>query len=109
MSRAKGNIAEDRACDFLLQNGFSIVDRNFYSPFGEIDIVASKDETFHFVEVKSGVDYESAIQNITPSKLRKFTKTLNVYLKKNSLNVDFMIDAIVVTSDDIWLIDNITL
>ena len=109
MSRAKGNLAEDRASKFLDDNDFTIVERNFYSRFGEIDIIAVKDEVLHFVEVKSGLDFESAIQNITPSKLNKFIKTVNVYLKKNSLDVDFMIDAVVVTPKDIQLIDNITL
>jgi putative endonuclease len=53
MSRAKGDIAEELACGFLLERGFFIVERNFYSRFGEIDIIASKDDTLHFIEVKS--------------------------------------------------------
>ena len=109
MSRAKGNLAEDRAAVFLNENGFMIIERNFYSRFGEIDIIASKDEALHFIEVKSGLDYESAIQNITPSKLRKFIKTVHVYMKKNKLDVDFMIDAVVVTPTDVHYVDNITL
>lgn len=109
MSRAKGNLAEDKACRFLDENGFRIVERNFYSRFGEIDIIATKDGVLHFIEVKSGLDYESAIQNITPSKLNKFIKTVNVYLKKNRLEVDFVIDAVVVTPQDVELVENITL
>lgn len=84
MSRAKGNLAEDKACGFLYENGFSVIERNFYSRFGEIDIIALKDEVLHFIEVKSGLDYESAIQNITPKKLSRLIKTGDVYLKKNS-------------------------
>ncbi len=109
MSRAKGNIAEDKACLYLEENGFGIIERNFYSRFGEIDIIAFKDEVLHFIEVKSGLDYESAIQNITPSKLHKFIRTTHVYMKKNSLDADFMIDAIVVTPENIELVENITL
>lgn len=109
MSRAKGNLAEDKACRFLEQNGFMIVERNFYSRFGEIDIIALKDEVIHFIEVKSGLDYETAIQNITPSKLNKFIKTVNVYLKKNALEVDFMIDAVVITPQNVTHVENITL
>jgi len=109
MSRAKGNLAEDKACTFLFDKGFTIIERNFYSRFGEIDIIAVKDEVFHFIEVKSGLDYESAIQNITPSKLSKFIKTVHVYIKKNALDVNFMIDAIVVTPRDIGHVENITL
>ncbi len=109
MSRAKGNLAEDKASDFLLENGFSIIERNFYSRFGEIDIIAIKDEVLHFIEVKSGLDFESAIQNITPRKLSRLIRTGDVYIKKNSLDVSYMYDAIVVTSKDIQLVDNITL
>ncbi|WP_373003020.1 YraN family protein [Sulfurimonas sp.] len=109
MSRAKGNLAEDRACKFLDENGFMIVERNFYSRFGEIDIIATKDEVLHFVEVKSGLDFESAIQNITPRKLSRLLRTGDVYMKKNSLDVNFMYDAIVVTPRDVELVQNITI
>ena len=109
MSRAKGNIAEGKACDFLESNGFSIVERNFYSRFGEIDVIASKDEVLHFIEVKSGLNFESAIQNITPKKLSRFTKTVDVYIKKNTLNVDYMIDALIVSHEGMELVENITL
>lgn len=109
MSKEKGNIAEDKACKFLLENGFSIVERNFYSRFGEIDIIASKDNALHFVEVKSGLDYEIAIANITPRKLNRFIKTVQVYLKKNTLDVAYTIDAVIVTPKEIDLVENITL
>jgi len=109
MSRAKGNIGEDKACIFLRDNGYSIIERNFYSRFGEVDIIATKGEVLHFIEVKSGLDYESAISNITPQKLNKFIKTVHVYLKKNALDIDFMIDAVVVTPKEIQLVENITL
>src|SRR3990167_5105622 len=65
--------------------------------FGDIDIIAIKDKVIHFVEVKSGLDYESAIQNITKTKLSRLIKTGYVYLKKNALNVDYMYDALIVT------------
>lgn len=109
MSRAKGNLAEDKACRFLDENGFSIVERNFYSRFGEIDIIAVKNEVLHFVEVKSALDYESAVQNITPRKLSRLIKTGDVYLKKNKLNVSYVYDAIIVTPKDIEYLENITL
>ncbi|MBD3796497.1 MAG: YraN family protein [Campylobacterales bacterium] len=109
MSRAKGNIAEDRSCEYLVENGFTMVERNFYSRFGEIDIIALKDEVLHFVEVKSGEDYESAIQNITPTKLSRIIKTAQVYMKKHDLSVDFTFDALVVTPHKLLLVENITL
>jgi len=109
MSRAKGNIAEERAAAFLVEQGFMIVEKNFYSRFGEIDIIASKDSVLHFVEVKSGEDYELAIQNITPTKLSRLTKTAYVYLKKNAFDGSFCIDALIVTPLRVELLENITL
>jgi putative endonuclease len=109
MSRAKGNLAEEKACKFLDENGFMIVERNFYSRFGEIDIIATKDEVLHFVEVKSGENYELAIQNITPTKISRLIKTAHIYMKKNGHESDFQLDALVVTPTKIELVDNITL
>ncbi len=109
MSRAKGNIAEDKACKYLYELGYMIVERNFYARFGEIDIISSKDDVLHFVEVKSGEDYELAIQNITPTKLSRLIKTANVYMKKNALDVTFTFDAVIVTPQEIAMVENITL
>lgn len=109
MSRAKGNVAEDRALLFLLENGYMLVDKNYYSRFGEIDIIVYKDEVLHFVEVKSAANYELAIQNITNSKLSKLIKTGDIYLKKNALHVEYMYDAVIVTPEKIWHLENITI
>ncbi|MDQ1264015.1 MAG: putative endonuclease [Campylobacterota bacterium] len=110
MSRAKGDEAEARACEFLLEKGFSIIEQNFYSRFGEIDVIAQKNGVVHFVEVKSALEYESAIQNITPTKLSRLTKTIYAYIKKNALyNIDYMVDAIIVTPRQIWHLENITI
>jgi len=109
VSRAKGNIAEDKAVIFLEENGYLVVERNFYARFGEIDIIATQDEVLHFVEVKSGEDYELAVQNLTPSKLSKIIKTAQLYMKKNNLDVSFSIDALIVTPEGIDFIENITL
>lgn len=109
MSRQKGNIAEDKACGYLLEHGYSIVERNHYSRFGEIDIIAMKDEVLHFVEVKSAEEYETAIYNITPQKLSRIIKTAQIYMKKQNYDHDFVFDAIVVTPEELLLVENITL
>ncbi|MDP3947513.1 MAG: YraN family protein [bacterium] len=49
-----GKLGEDIACDFLKENGFLILLRNFREKWGEIDIIArDKDKTLVFVEVKT--------------------------------------------------------
>ena len=49
-----GRKGEQVAADFLERRGFTIRDRNFYTRWGELDIVAvEKTEIIHFVEVKT--------------------------------------------------------
>src|SRR3989338_1719846 len=48
-----GEIGENIAVKFLVKHGFSIIDRNYTKKWGELDIVAKKDEKLYFVEVKS--------------------------------------------------------
>ena len=47
-----------------------MVERNFFSQFGEIDIIALKKGVLHFIEVKSGENFDP-IYAITPSKLKR--------------------------------------
>ncbi len=108
MSRRLGNIAEDKAVKFLQKSGFGIVDRNFYSKFGEIDIIALKNRVLHFIEVKSGKNFEP-IYAITPQKIDKIIKTVNFFLLKNKMDIDYCLDAIIIKDKEIEFIENITL
>lgn len=110
MSRSKGDIAEQKACDYLKSQGFKIIEQNFYAKkLGEIDIIASKNEILHFVEVKSANDYEVAVNNLTPSKLSKLKRSVDYYIQTKKLNVSFCIDVIIVVEEEIDFLENITL
>lgn len=52
-TRQKGNFIEDQAANFLRQNGYQVVARNYAYRGGELDIVAKQEDTIIFVEVKS--------------------------------------------------------
>jgi len=107
-SRRIGNLAEEKAVQFLENSGYQIIERNFYSRFGEIDIIALKDKIYHFVEVKSGNSFEP-IYNITPAKLKKIIKTMNFYLKKHKIKNSYQIDAIIIKNNSIEMIKNISM
>ncbi|WP_456480014.1 YraN family protein [Nautilia sp.] len=94
-TRKKGSFAEEKACEYLKNKGYKIVKRNFYTKFGEIDIIAFKDDVFHFVEVKSGKTFEPVF-NITPAKLKRIIRSAEVYLKQNGIDSAFCIDAVIV-------------
>ena len=109
LSRDKGEIAEKRAISFLQNLNFEIVETNFYAKkLGEIDVIAKKDSIYHFIEVKSAQDFETAINNLTKSKLSKIKRSVDYYLQIKKLNVAFCVDAIIVTNEDLELIENIT-
>ena len=116
---AKGHLAEDRAILFLQKKGFIIVDRNFYTKYGEIDIIAKKDcylndgtiETIlHFVEVKSASkdkDFDP-IQNLNEQKIQRLVNSIAVYIKQFQLNLPYVLDAVIIRGDHIEHIANIT-
>ncbi len=108
MSIKKGHLAEDLAKTYLLENNFIIIDRNFYSRFGEIDLIATKNAVLHFVEVKSGSGFDP-IYNMTKSKLSKIIKTSQVYMKKNKLDMAYSFDLIIIRDDMVEFLENITI
>jgi len=81
-----GKWGEDQACNFLLRQGFIILDRNYFSTQGEIDIVAKKKEDYYFIEVKTRhVGPLATDLSITKHKKYKFQKTLKQYCFKKSI------------------------
>lgn len=104
--RSKGDIAEIQAINFLKINKFKVIEQNFYSKFGEIDIIASKNEVLHFVEVKSGVSFDP-LQNITPAKLKKIIKTIDYYIMIKKVRLDYCISAIIIQNNNIEFLENI--
>ncbi len=109
MSLSKGKIAETKACEFLNSQGFKIIEQNFYAKkLGEIDIIATKEKIYHFIEVKSANDYEVAVNNITTSKLGKLKKSIDYYLQIKKLNVSYCLDAIIIVENELEFLENIT-
>jgi putative endonuclease len=82
--RAQGDAAEERACRHLDRSGFTIVERNFRTRGGEIDIVARKGDVLVFVEVRSREvpDFGTPEESITPAKRRRIVATARQYLSK---------------------------
>ncbi|MDO8593957.1 MAG: YraN family protein [bacterium] len=48
-----GSLGEELVVRFLMKRGFTILDRNYRRPWGELDIVAERKNKIHFVEVKA--------------------------------------------------------
>ncbi|MBT8343262.1 MAG: YraN family protein [Sulfurovum sp.] len=105
-----GDESESLATRFLEQEGFVILERNYFArKLGEIDIIAQRDEVIHFIEVKSGRADFDPIYNITPAKLRKVINSAHYYMKTKKLHMAFSIDALVIRHDEVEFIENVTL
>ena len=110
MSRFFGKQSEDLVIDYLQSKGYQVVDRNFYAKkYGEIDIVALKDEVLHFVEVKASRGSFEAVYNVTPIKLRRIISSAQYYLKQKRLKYSWIIDVININNGTIRHIENVTL
>ncbi len=77
-----GKISEEAATEVLKSRGFKILERNFHSRFGEIDIIAEKDNRIYFFEVR--YRKEAPIFSITPTKTKRILKTIEYFFLKNS-------------------------
>lgn len=97
--RATGNKGEDAVADWLLKNGYQILERNFTVQQGEIDIIAQKEKTVAFVEVKTRKHHYFALsQVITATKQRKIIMAAKQYLQKQKyIDYLFRFDVALVT------------
>lgn len=100
-NKSKGNFGEKIAQDYLKKLGFKILETNFrYSRLAEIDIIASKDKTLHFIEVKtrSSDKFGMPFEAITKTKLNSIRECAKYYLSsaKNHYK-NLQIDAVGIT------------
>ena len=82
MSRNKGDHFEQLAQMYLKQAGVKILELNFNSRFGEIDLIIIDDNTLSFVEVRyrKNDSFGGAIASVTRAKQLKLIKTAQYYL-----------------------------
>jgi putative endonuclease len=81
--RARGEAAERRAAEFLIAQGFTILDRNFRCRFGEIDLVAlTPDGVVVIVEVRmrSASAWGDGLASVDIHKQRRLTLAARVLL-----------------------------
>lgn len=96
-----GKRGEDIACEYLLKNGYEIIERNkHFSRYCEIDIIAKRKDTLVFVEVKTRKTNScgSPFEAITPKKYENIKTGLYTYISQlPQTKVNYQIDAIAIT------------
>ena len=88
--RALGKEYEDRAAAFLESRGYKILERNFSSPGGEIDLIARDGRYLVFVEVKYRADASrgNPLEAVGPAKQERIRRTEAWYLMKKGMTQD---------------------
>jgi putative endonuclease len=99
-NREKGKLGEELAVQELEKKGYQILERNFSTRFGEIDIIAKDGEVVVFVEVKAktGILMGTPEEMIDASKLKRVENMAYVYLGQQKALC--RIDVVAIVLDD---------
>lgn len=102
-----GDLGEKIACEYVKRRGMKIVETNAVRKTGEIDIVARKGNTLHFIEVKTilavnlpkEMDVEDRYDptvNLHEAKIRKVARTSEWYVANKDWEGEWQVDAALV-------------
>jgi len=103
---AKHNIlgieGEETAADYMKRHGYTILDRNWRCGHKELDIVAVKDDTIVFVEVKTRTDngWGNPEDAVDLKKIRHIVRSADAYLRLNMIDMNVRFDIISVVYHD---------
>lgn len=106
-TRQIGAAAESKAVDFLIDQGYRIVERNFRSNAGELDVVAYDGSVLCFIEVRSRASdcCGNAAVTVTPAKQGKVTRAAYSYLHIRRVQFgEARFDVVAMTGSEMALI-----
>lgn len=104
MRRKLGRQGEDRAVEWLKKKGYKILDQNYYTRYGELDIICEKSREIVFVEVKTrrSSQFGSPEEAVTYRKIQHMKHAALLYLSEKNIpyrGMRFDVIAIRVSSD----------
>ncbi len=102
--RQLGDKGEDLAAAALKKQGYKILERNFTTPLGEIDLIARHQGCLVFIEVKTrkSLRFGRPEEAVTPTKQRRLQRLAEYYLKQKRLKeqpLRFDVVAITLTGE----------
>ena len=97
-----GKKGEQLAVDFLLKNGYEIVERNYRFDKAEVDIIAKQKDILAIIEVKtrSSVDFGNPQDFVKPKQIQRLVKAVNEYVIENALDVEVRFDIIAIVKEN---------
>jgi putative endonuclease len=97
-----GKFGEELAVEFLLKNGYTILETNWTFQKAEIDIIAKKGNVLAVVEVKtrSSIDFGLPQDFVKPKKIQLLVKAVNEYVISNDFDVEVRFDIIAIHKEE---------
>lgn len=87
--RKFGDWGESQACSFLIRHGYKIIERNYWTRVGEIDIIAQIGQAISFVEVKTRTyDEDSAERAFDQAKRTKMFRAVEQYCQAKEIQIE---------------------
>lgn len=101
-----GHLAEKYAAKYIQNQGFKILATNWKNRVCEIDIIAQKDSTIHFIEVKycQNDRQGSGLEYITPKKLKQMAFAAELWVQENNWPNEYCLGAIGLSGRDYLVI-----
>lgn len=98
-----GRWGEEIAAAYLLANGFVILDRNVHTPYGEIDLVAQRQDITIFIEVKTRTSNRlgNPEEAVNARKQAHMLATAEYYAAEHDI-AHWQIDVIAITGRPGW-------
>ena len=93
-----GEIGEQIAVDFLIKNGYKILERNYRYIKAEVDIIAQKADVLAIVEVKTrSTDHFGNPQDfVNPKKIKLLLSAIDHYVIQRDLDLEVRFDIIAI-------------
>ena len=106
-NRARGQWGEDLAAAHYRRLGYDVIDRNWRSPTGELDLVLLDGSTYVFSEVKARrtADFGPASAAVTVAKQRRIRQLAVEWLRAHEVNAhSIRFDVVAITGTELELI-----
>ena len=103
LRRQVGNAGEDLAAAALKKQGYKILERNYRTPLGEIDLIARHQGFLVFLEVKTrrSLHFGQPQEAVSPAKQKRLKRLADYYLKQKRLGeVPVRFDVVAITMNE---------
>ena len=103
-----GKWGEEQALKYLKRSGYKILKRNYKNPFGEVDIIAEKDDTVAFIEVKTRLseNYGAPSEAVNNRRRNKYIQAAKYYFYGKQIEKTVRFDIIEILRGEINHIEN---